>query len=279
MVKDLLVFKTVKASVVYTFLHWKLLLIAALPWLAIYALFTMFFQLLGVVEYLELSKALKAAVKLGDDDLISQLNFKIEPLKTILGSWLLAYNVSEKILYVVTFSGVAVMWFRNYFLAETSPKMRFGIIELRVILYFGTFMIILSIVMLIVGIYARGITQNNAIFGMNFIITGFILLFIAARFLLMFPSIAVGDKRMNLKMSWRITKGNGWPLYGGVLLLIIICVPIFILKYFLNGLGLFAAIEWPLHLFLWLVCLVLFLSFLSNVYQFFVPSPNMGDLE
>lgn len=285
MKKDLRVFQTVKTSIGYTIGHWKFLIRIIAPWLSLYALFALLFQMLGMVDYLNLSTELNATIETAKtasvsmDDVIEQLGFETEAIANQLGAWVSVYYILDPILHIVIFSRIAIVWHRAYLLGEMQPKIRFGAVEFRFILYFVGFVTLLFIALSIAGGISMGFAESSTKWGFVIIISGLILFVIAARFLMVFPGIAVGDKRMNYRKSWQITKGNGGDLYGGLLLIACVCIPIFVIKALISHLGITAIIAWPLQLFMRLICLALLQVFLSISYQFFMPPPQAGNLQ
>lgn len=284
-VKNLPVFQSVKNSLGYSFKHWKFLLVTIAPWLGLYVLFSLFFQMLGIVEYLDLTAELNATAELGEmsnrnvEELIVQLSFERDGLTSQLASWIQIYYAVDIFLHIMIFSRVAIVWHRAYLLGEMQPKISFGADEIYFILYFAGLTVMLFGFSIAAGGVIVGFDVSRVKFGLVIIISCLVLFSFATRFLMIFPGVAVGDKRMNPKTSWQITQGNGLDLYGGLLLIMLVSIPIFILKIYIAGLGLTTFVEWPLQLFLWSVCVVFLQVFLSISYRFFMPTPQSGDLQ
>lgn len=106
-----------------------------------------------------------------------------------------------------------------------------------------------------------------------------VAMFIAfGRFSLIFPGIAVRDRRMGFKTSWQATAGNSWRILGGTILCIIPGIVISLITSLLASVSLPLVIYMPIIMVLQLLAGAFLLSFMSICYQFLVPSPDEGDL-
>src|SRR5262249_42884824 len=131
----------------------------------------------------------------------------------------------------------AVAWHRATLIGEAPQgwmKARFGGRELR---YAG---MILLFMLLVFGLLLLGALLYLAVAGAGragdlpwgMPALGLISLFFASRFILVFPAIALGDRRLGLRQSWRLTRGHGAALFAR---LCRACLPLALLKYALLG--------------------------------------------
>ena len=189
----------------------------------------------------------------------------------------------------IAYYSIAIAWHRACLLDEQPPLLKFGLLELK---YFG-YSILITII-LYAFLFIASFTASfivSTVFGgiapqlgasISFAAIGAILIIVLllfVRLFLVFPGIAVQDRRMSLKVSFKATEGNSWRLLGGTILCILPALVIGIIVMLLQNIGLPLIIKLPLAMVLQLVAGAFLLSFMSICYQFFVPSPDEGDLE
>lgn len=278
MMKKIPVLNNVRATISYTYSELGTVARIALPWVVIYAVFTLVFQLLGIGEYLELIKAIAFVSEFPIEgrmmgyDKLSVLLEKLEVITLQLGMAIEIHNVLDKLLRLVAYASAAVALQRYYLLNLDVPKIKFtfGILELKSSLYFA---ICVALALLIVSLTINvfGFEQlRNVRLAMVYIVVGLVLLFIAARFIMIFPSLAVGDKNETLFTSFTATQGNSWSLFSGLLLVLMSALPMFILKVTIVKLALPIFIIWPTQMMVSMAIVALVVWYMSSSYRFLV---------
>lgn len=276
--KNLPAMQTVLKAISYVARHIMVLLKASVVWLAIYAFFTLFTYFSGVGDYLELDNQIAYLNSLTkpDVDALDSLTIQFEEQQRALGSLVTLDELIGGLIQFLAYVSVSVAWFRFYLLAEKPPRIRFGAVELKFSLYMAAYA---AAIALYIGLIYRIFDSiSAAMLGIAVILGTLLFLMVSARLLMVLPGVAVGDKRMNPKFAWRLTKKNSLDIYGGILLIILAWIPIVILKAIFDDLGLPIFIGWPVQLGLNIIWLALLVSFTSVCYQYFVPRPEAGDL-
>jgi hypothetical protein len=133
--------------------------------------------------------------------------------------------------------GFAVAWHRATLIGEAPKgwlKARFGARELRYTATIVLFMLLVFGVLLLGALlYLQVAGQGRAAdLPWGIAAAGLAGLFFATRFILVFPSIAIGDGRVGLRRSWQLTRGHGAALFAG---LCGACLPLALLKYAVLG--------------------------------------------
>lgn len=290
MSKNLPAMRSVLKSIFFTIKNFGTLLKISLVWLIICAVFNVLLELLDVGEYLAQLRSLdllspqildyngSANQNADVQDLLDKIQYELEIKRAILGGLIPIHQWGNYLIQALAFSSFAIIWVRVYLLAEKPPYFRFGKFELRFFLYFLGFCAVF--VALFLAVWFVFVDKQATDTGLGFIaiLIGFVMLLLASRFLLVFPGVAVGDKRMNPLSSWHYTKNNSLDMYGGVLLVAFATIPLQIIKALFGSSGYSIYVNAPIQLFLSLIFLAMLMSFLSIAYQFFVPRPQAGDL-
>jgi hypothetical protein len=166
----------------------------------------------------------------------------------LAAAWLLSFAMSllvateegrllGEVLSMPLIIGFAVAWHRATLIGEAPKgwfKARFGARELRytamivllMLLFFGVLLLAALIYLEIAG------QGRAADLPWGIAAAGLIGLFFATRFILVFPSIALGDRRVGLRRSWQLTRGHGAALFAGFCGA---CLPLALLKYVVLG--------------------------------------------
>lgn len=123
-------------------------------------------------------------------------------------------------------AAVAVVWHRHILLGEPLNQ-RMAPVNGRVARYFVlTLLIALAmsslplVALLIASGGPAGLQQPENVGGGLLLVPAVVMacLYVALRVQLVFPATAVGDATLGFARSWALTRGNGWRLIGGFLL-------------------------------------------------------------
>ena len=198
------------------------------------------------------------------------------------------------IVYFVALYSIAVGWHRALLLGEQPGWINFNAGR-REAGYLGYMLLIalLSSLPMMTGFLiagalslSSGVSRGMLVFMATFVgLAGFvIMLLIMGRLQLVLPGVAVGDRRISIRQSLDLTRGNSWRILGGLLLISLIQIVPNILSALgdpgvlgldpMTGLALSAAAV-PF----WIILGFVALSYMSFCYWFFVPPPQEGDLE
>lgn len=269
------VIESVKDAVGYTLSNITLLVKAAMFWVALYTILVGVFAFMGGEAYLQ------AFTNFAESQ-ATNLTDPLEPIRALMDD-LAGFGKITNLIYVgmvllgiVAYYSIAIVWHRACLLDEVPPVVRLGKLEFR---YFGYTILLgaaLYAIFLVVGLAMTIAFQSIAylIFAMLAI-----FMFLAfGRFSLIFPGIAVRDRRMGFKTSWQATKGNSWRILGGTILCVLPGLIISLITSLLASVSLPLVIYLPIIMVLQLLAGAFLLSFMSICYQFLVPSPDEGDL-
>ncbi|MFO1071204.1 MAG: hypothetical protein U1E17_00510 [Geminicoccaceae bacterium] len=123
-------------------------------------------------------------------------------------------------------AAIAVAWHRHILLGEPL-SLRMAPLNRRVARYFALTVLIavamsclLLITIVVVGGGGVGLEQpgNHAGAGLAVLLVMVACLYLTQRLQLVFPATAIGDRTIDFGRSWTLTRGNGWRLLGGFLL-------------------------------------------------------------
>ncbi|MCJ8324379.1 MAG: hypothetical protein HRU29_07055 [Rhizobiales bacterium] len=274
------VMESVKDAIGYTLSNISLLVKAAMIWVALYTVMVGAFGFMGGDAYMQAianfmqSAALEPAEQAGQ---FAKFYDILAAFGTLGNSLFLAMWVVTLLAYY----SIAISWHRACLLDEIPPLARFGLLELK---YIGYTVLLVLLILIFIGlpyIVLAAIAINSEIgilpvaMPIGLFIFSFLLL---GRLSLVFPGIAVRDRRMSFRTSWQATKGNSWRILGGTMLCIMPALVISIVETLLGSLSLPLVILMPVQMILQLLSGAFLLSFMSICYQFLVPSPDAGDL-
>ena len=200
------------------------------------------------------------------------------------------------IVYFVALYSIAVGWHRALLLGEQTGWINFnagrreaGYLGYMLLITLLSSLPLMMTLILIAGVpsLSSGVSRGMLVFMETFVVLAafVIMLLIMGRLHLVLPGVAVGDRRISIRQSLDLTRGNSWRILGGLLLISLIqIVPTSILSALGDpgGLGLdpmtglaLSAVAVPFRIILGFVAL----SYMSFCYWFFVPPPQEGDLE
>lgn len=290
MIKNLPVFKTIFQTVNFTLRNFIPLLRASAVWLVICIALNVLFEFLGLGEYFEKLSSFEllnaemskyngvANAPTTAQEILNQLKFEIETLRVSLDGVLAAHKWGNRLLFILAFSSLSVAWVRLHLLDEKPESFRFGGFEARFLGYLLAYAAAcVAVFDLIWYVFVdKGITTAGLVLLSILIVFG--MVFVISRFLLVFPGVAVGDKRMNPLSSWKFTTRNSWDMYGGIWLVSLLSLLLFIAGGLLGASGSAIYISIPVQLLLFIISMSLYLGFLAKAYQYFVPRPEAGDL-
>lgn len=274
----LAVVATIRSALSFSYVNIGFLAKLSAIWLALFALFTLFFQFLGMDTYLELVDAVAyvtanpSAARAEGYESLEVLTEKLTTITGELGIIIPIHYWLDKIVRVIIYASIAVAILRSYLQDKAPPLIRLGKIEARMIKYLTLYIAILVGIDAAVYAYYDVASMENFRAGIFTVFAPAILLFMIARFLMVFPSIALGDASMSLKKSWLITRKNSWRLYGGLLLVLLSSSPLSIVKFIIGELNITMFVAWTGQLFCSLLVLMYLLTFLAICYQLFTPS-------
>ncbi len=222
------------------------------------------------------------------------------------------------VLYLIATCSVIVGWHRSLLLDERPGGLHasFGGREIHYILrmLMMSVLVALVVVALVAPLFALSAILQATVGGTSPLskalptvgaILGAIGVFLlSVRFMLIFPGAAVGDRRVTLRTSFSLTKGNSWRLLGGLILIgliqaaisLLLLIVVIVVLFLTSGQGftewadavsqpeqnggiglqqlLLSSVQFLFSL-LFMFCSV---SYVSYCYWFFVPPPEQGDL-
>lgn len=137
-------------------------------------------------------------------------------------------------------AAIAVAWHRHILLGEPLSQ-RMAPLDARVARYFAL-TVLIAVIMSILPLLALylsggGAPSTNQAGGALIVMMAvvFACLYATLRIQLVFPAIAIGDATVSLARSWELTRGNGWRLVGGLLIVTMpVAMALLILAYFLG---------------------------------------------
>lgn len=281
------VFESVKDALGYTMSNITLLVKASMFWVAIYTILVGIFDFVDGQAYLQAIANFAEAPTADASDPLRPLWDLMDNLGAFgaVTNWL---YFAMMVLGVIAYYSIAIAWHRACLLDEVPPLARLGALEFK---YFGYTILLVFVLSLLsfiisfvvslgISLLADGSSGQNTELGVFILIIGIsfgsFLLF--GRFSLVFPGIAVRDRRMNFRTSWAATVNNTWRILGGTILCVIPSLVITLIISLLASLSLPLVIILPISMVLQLLSGAFLLSFMSICYQFLVPSPDEGDL-
>lgn len=267
----------VRATISYTYSEMNAIFRIGLPWVVLYAAFTLVFQLIGIGEYLDLTKAVAFVRDFPADaramgyEKLPILEAKLTVITESLGIMVQVHDVLDKLLRVVAYASAAVGVYRYYLFDLDVPKLHFtfGLLELKSSIIW----IVILCLVFGIGILLMNVLGFNELDGVRlgalYIVFGLAVLFVFARFIMIFPALAV-DNVMGLKATWLATRGNWWNLFSGLWLVMMSSLPLFILKTTVSKIALPISIIWPGQMMVSMVILALIFWFMASSYKFLV---------
>ena len=198
------------------------------------------------------------------------------------------------IVYFLAIYSIAVGWHRTLLLGEQAGWINFRVGR-REVGYLGYTLLVallaafpMLIGFLIVGALTSFSADSRERLGLGFIavtaVGVVVMLLLMGRLQLVLPGTAVGDRRVGIRQSFDLTRGNSWRVLGGFLLIALIQVVPNVLSTLANPeiidlgpmIGLVLnVVSIAIGIFLGFVAV----SYMSFCYWFFVPPPQEGDLE
>lgn len=274
--KHLNVIPHIRTAVYYTYANIGLIAKVSVAWLAIYAAFTLFFQLLGIAEYLYLTDAVAFVKEFPREaraqgyESLSILTAKLEAITIELGYLIQVHDILDKVLRLVIYASVGVAVGRAYLEDPELPWINFAAAELKFALYLLLFMAVVGGIGFVLSFVFLGPETGTTVTGIYYAIISLFLLFLVGRFLPIFPAIAVENNSVNLGTVWQGSTGNSWKIFGGMILVIFSSLPVSIFKMTIGQVALPISVIWPLQLFLSMIVLTFIMTFLSICYQYLV---------
>lgn len=282
--QQLPVIESVKDAIGYTMSNITLLVKASMFWVAIYTVFVGMFSFLGGEAYLLIiSNFFENIAAASPEGQYTAFVVLIEQLSA-MGSLINWVHLLMILVGIVAYYSIAIAWHRACLLDEVPPLVRLGKLEFK---YFGYTILLglaLYIIFVVIGVvigFILAMLSGDASMAAIYPVIGLlsILLMLAfGRFTLVFPGIAVRDRRMSFRTSWAATKGNSWRILGGTILCILPALVISLIASLISAVSLPLVISLPIIMILQLLSGAFLLSFMSICYQFLVPSPDEGDL-
>lgn len=270
------VIASIQAALYFTYSNIGLVAKTAMGWLGIYALFTLVFQLIGIGEYLDLIEKIAFAQEFTADakragyESLSVMKEKLEVLTNSLGATVWVHDLLDKLLSLIAFCAVSVAMFRAFLKDAEPPLIAFGKAEIQTLIYAIVYMAILAGMFYLLDMWLILPDIGSTVTGMFYMVFGLLLLFFTVRILLVFPAITLDGEPINPLTSWQLTKGHGWGLFGGMLLVILSSLPVSIFKITIGKVALPISIIWPAQLLLSMILLTFILSFIAASYQYLV---------
>ncbi|MCJ8324380.1 MAG: hypothetical protein HRU29_07050 [Rhizobiales bacterium] len=247
----------------------------ALPWLILYAVFTLVFQLIGIGEFYQLTEMVifatnfpKDALAMGYDKL-PILKANLAALTVALGAWVQIHELLNKLLILVIFGGYSVVLQRYYFLEE-EPAVRFERQELKSIGYVFAGVAFAWLVASLVFYMFELNDLSNARTAIVYIGIILLMIFILVRFSLILPAIALDDFKTTGFTSYKVTKRNGFGMFFGFLLVSLSVSPLYILGVAVERLSLPIFLDWTLQLFAWLIWFTFVSWYIAGIYKYFI---------
>lgn len=274
------VVSTIRTALSFSYMNIFFLAKLSAVWLALFALFTLLFQFLGMDTYLELVDALAyvtanpSAARAEGYESLEVLTEKLILITGELGIIIPIHYWLDKILRIIIYASITVAFLRSYLQGETPPWIRLAKIEARLIKYLTAYIAVLVGIGAAIYTYYNVADMENFRAGLFTVFGPAILLFLLGRFLMVFPGISLGDTSMSLKKSWQMTRGNSWRIYGGMLLVLLSSSPLSIVKFIIGELNITMFVTWTSQLFCSLLVLMYLLTFLAISYQIFSPPPQ-----
>ncbi|MBL1420449.1 MAG: hypothetical protein COC24_008065 [Alphaproteobacteria bacterium] len=282
--QQLPVIESVKDAIGYTMSNITLLVKASMFWVAIYTVFVGIFSFLGGEAYLQIiSNFFENTAGANPEAQYAAFIDFIEQLSAMgsLVNWLYLVMI---LVGIVAYYSIAIAWHRACLLDEVPPLVRLGTLEFKYFGYTILLGLVLYIIFVVIGVvigFILAMLSGDGSVAAIYPVIGVmsILLFLAfGRFTLVFPGIAVRDRRMGFRTSWAATKDNSWRILGGTILCILPALVISLIASLISAVSLPLVISLPIIMILQLLSGAFLLSFMSICYQFLVPSPDEGDL-
>lgn len=278
------VIESVKDAIGYTMSNITLLVKASMFWVALYTILVAGFSFMGGDAFMQ------TIANFAANPVNENAADPLEGIMTLMDN-LGSFGTTTNLLYlgmmligVVAYYSIAIAWHRACLLDEVPPLVRLGKLEFR---YFGYTLLLgvgLYALFLLIGFLISFLIASfgsGDVLGITYLILALmsVIMFLAfGRFSLVFPGIAVRDRRMGFKTSWQATKDNSWRILGGFLLCVLPSFVISLIGSLLTSISLPLVIYMPIIMVLQLLSGAFLLSFMSICYQFLVPSPDEGDL-
>lgn len=132
-------------------------------------------------------------------------------------------------------AAVAVAWHRTLLLGPEAGGANRLKVDARALRYFG-YVALVNLAAGVLGVslgVAAGIAASflGTAFGLGFASVGlsqvFVLIgllfggYLAARWTILFPAVAIDDPSVRLQASWEATRGNGWRILAGTVLVML----------------------------------------------------------
>lgn len=285
--QQLPVIESVKDAIGYTMSNITLLVKASMFWVALYAILVAIFDFSDGGAYMQvIANFSERPIELSEGAFMNSFEVFMQNLANF-GSFVNILYIAMMLVGIVAYYSIAIAWHRACLLDEVPPLVRLGKLEFKyfgysvllVLVFYGLFVLLLFVASLIAEII---LGSEGALAGSFILICtlAFLVMFILSfgRFTLVFPGIAVRDRRMSFRMSWDATKGNSWRILGGVTLCILPALVVSFIGSLIGLISLPLVISLPIIMVLQLLSGAFLLSFMSICYQFLVPSPDEGDL-
>lgn len=209
------------------------------------------------------------------------------------GGAMAAFTVLMVVYFIAIYS-IAVGWHRALLLGEQPGWINFRVGR-RELGYLGYTLLVallaafpMLIGFLVVGALTSFSGDSRETLGLGLIAVGaagvVVMLLLMGRLQLVLPGTAVGDRRVAIRQSFDLTRGNSWRILGGFLLIALVQVIPNVLSALANPEIIDLGPIVRLVLDVLAIGIGIFLgfaavSYMSFCYWFFVPPPQEGDLE
>lgn len=267
---------SIRKAITYTYMNVGLISKVAAPWVALYLVYTLVFEILGIADYLQLAEDVDfvtnfpiVAVGLGYENL-EILTARLDAMTAELGLIIPIHYYSDHLLKILAYASVSVAMVRVYILDVELPIISLKRREIKNFIYIMVFLIIIGGASYGIADFVIPANIGTTATGMLYTFIGLFVGFFVVRFLLVFPAIALDDDKISIMQSWQLTRGINWRLYGGMILVLFSSLPISLFKLTVDKVALPLTVIWPIELLFSMMIVTFIAVYLAVCYQYIV---------
>lgn len=267
---------SIRKAITYTYMNIGLICKVAAPWVVLYLVYTLAFEILGIADYLQLAEDVDfvtkfpiVAVGLGYENL-EILTARLDAMTAELGLIIPIHYYADHLLKILAYASVSVAMVRVYILDVELPIISLKRREIKNFIYIMVFLIIIGGASYGIADFVIPADIGTTATGMLYTFIGLFVGFFVVRFLLVFPAIALDDDKISIMQSWQLTRGINWRLYGGMILVLFSSLPISLFKLTVEKVALPLTVIWPIELLFSMMIVTFIAVYLAVCYQYIV---------